>query len=305
MRVAALDLGSNTFLCLIADIVDGRVHKVIHDEVRVVRLGQNLFETRKFHPEALKRADECLKAYGEIIKKHSVEKVFAVATSAARDAENKEKLFEIGNRYKIPIQIIDGKMEAQVTYAGATIDCSPSERVVVVDVGGGSTEFVGKNKQGEVVKHSFNLGCVRLTEKYVTQNPIPQNEKKNLTDFIEKSILEKSELMGQMKHAKIIAVAGTPTTLADMILGGGFDESKIDGHFISKKDLSKWTEKLSNMSVEERLKIKGMAKGREDVMIAGLIILEKAIEVLEVDGIYVSTKGVRFGVAIEGCRGGI
>ena len=298
-------MGSNTFLCLIVDIVDGKIIKTLRDEVRVVRLGQNLFETKRFHPEALKRADECLAAYSENIKKFKVEKVFAVATSAARDAANKEELFKIGAKHGIPIKVIDGKTEAQVTYVGSTVGVSESEMVAVIDVGGGSTEVVCKGVDREIIKHSFNLGCVRLTEKFVSQDPIPEKDFLALKEFIQKSISEKSELLKQMRPSRIIAVAGTPTTLADILLGGGFVEDKIENYYISNKILIEWISRLAKLSSAERLKIKGMAKGREDVMVAGLIILSELVMTLGLEGIFVSTKGVRYGVALEGSRGNL
>ncbi|MDZ4662916.1 MAG: Ppx/GppA phosphatase family protein [Pseudomonadota bacterium] len=301
--MAGIDLGSNTFLCLIVDIVDGKIQKTLYDEVRVVRLGQNLFESKKFHPAALKRADECLATYSENIKKYNVEKIFAVATSAARDAENKDELFKIGLQHNIPIKIIDGKTEAQVTYIGSTVGVSESESVAVIDVGGGSTEVVCKDSGGQFIKHSFNLGCVRLTEKFISKDPISKTELDNLKCFIENSISEKSDLLKKMHPMRIIAVAGTPTTLADILLGGGFDQEKIDNYFISCELLVEWIERLSQLSNHERLSIKGMARGREDVIVSGLVILSELVKVLGLEGIFVSTKGVRYGVAIEGYRG--
>lgn len=305
MRVAGLDLGSNTFLCLIADVVEGKIEKTLYDEVRVVRLGQNLFETKRFHPDALKRAEECLAEYAKNIKKLRVEKIFAVATSAARDAANKEELFRIGTKHGISIKVIDGKTEAQVTYVGSTVGLKDNEMVAVIDVGGGSTEVVCKDEKKEIIKHSFDLGCVRLTEKFVTKNPIPKEELIALKNFIVKSISEKAELLKKMCPSRVVAVAGTPTTLADVLLGGGFNQEKIDNYYIAQKDLIVWTERLAKLSTEERLKIKGMAKGREDVIVSGLIILSELVSALSLDGIYVSTKGVRYGVAIEGLRGKI
>ena len=119
MKVAALDLGTNTFLCLIAEVEYGQIKKVYADEVRVVRLGQGVHATRLFHSEALIRARQCLQEYAALILRHDVQRIVAVTTSAARDVTNADELFKIGSELNIPIQIFSGDQEAEFTFKGA------------------------------------------------------------------------------------------------------------------------------------------------------------------------------------------
>lgn len=297
MRVAALDLGSNTFLLLVAEVDGSRVTRVLHDEVQVVRLGQELFETGEFHIDALKRAENCLTRFSETIKKYSIDRVGAVATSAARDAKNQNLLFAITKKLAIPVEIISGDLEAKLTYLGG--GGGSEDGICVIDVGGGSTEVVGKDSQGALVKHSFNLGSVRLTEKFISSHPVKSDEMRALSDFINTELERKSSLRQQIDIKKIVAVAGTPTTIADMKLGGGFVREKIENYFMSQQDFADYLLRLSQLSLEERLRIPGMSKGREDVIVAGMAILANVVRWLGGQGFYVSTKGVRYGLAIE------
>lgn len=296
MRIAALDLGSNTFILLIAEVDGGQIKEIVVDETKVVRLGQNLFETGEFHPEALERADKCFSQFKKLIDKHAVEKIVSVATSASRDAKNKDKFFALGEKYKIPIKVISGDLEAKLTYQGVG---ESDDSFAVVDVGGGSTEVVGKNKEGVLLKHSFDLGCVRLNEKYIKRHPVMKPELTQLQQFIEKKLLEKADFLSQLKGNDLVAVAGTPTTVADMMLGGGFDREKIDNAFIPIADWNMLFQSLCGLSITQRLKIPGMTKGREDVIISGMLILSLLAKNLGAKGFNISTRGVRYGLAIE------
>src|SRR5688572_18471439 len=119
MKIAALDLGSNTLLCLIAEVEKNSIKNVLHDQVEIVSLGQGLSNSRSFHPDALERADNALEKFSKTISEFKREKILAMATSAARDAENKEALFALGRKHGIPIEIIPGEKEAEITYQGS------------------------------------------------------------------------------------------------------------------------------------------------------------------------------------------
>lgn len=298
MRVAALDLGSNTFILLIADVEKEKL-QVVLDETKIVRLGQNLFETKSFHPDALKRADVCLGEFSKLIKKHKVDKTVSAATSASRDAKNKEEFFALGAKHEIPINVISGDDEARLTYLGAGGRIKGGEKIIVIDVGGGSTEVVGKNKLDEVCKHSFDLGCVRLNEKFLTKHPVIDSELNALKEFIAKTLSEKKDFLQSIAGQKIVAVAGTPTTVADIIHGGGFNKDKIQNYFIGLDEWESLLHRLQKLSLEERIKIPGMTKGREDVIISGMIILLQLTKILGQKGFYVSTQGVRYGLALD------
>lgn len=304
MKIAALDLGTNSFLCLIGRGDKNGLHEVIADHMEVVRLGQEVNQTRRFHPDALIRAKACLERFKVEINKHQVEKIHAVATSAARDVSNGEELFRIGKDLGIPISIIDGKDEARISYAGATWGHqSLDENLLVIDVGGGSTEYiVGRNGQ-ILFGHSLNIGGVRLTEKYISKQPVTLSDKSAMMEFVATQVESILPMLTINKVDKALAVAGTPTALAAIEIGI-FDEKKVDGYFISLDRLRHWQKEFEITTIEYKKEKYGLG-GRADIIFAGISILIHSLEVLNLPGMYVSTKGVRYGVAQEICSGRI
>ena len=296
MKVAALDLGSNTFLCLICEVNHGKIEKIYSDEVQVVRLGQGLAASKKFHPDALARAQKTLAEFAQTMAKHKPEKVLAMATSAARDAENKEELFKICRDLNIPLEIISGDQEAQVTYSGSVSGMKSSDtKTLVVDIGGGSTEFIVGLGSKLLSGHSQNIGCVRLTEKFIPSQPTSLADIENCKNEILKVVRE-SKLKLNLDIDQILAVAGTPTALVTAEIGG-FDAFKIDGYKLTKEKLSEWLSKLARATVEEKQNM-GIPVGRADVILVGVLILLATLEVFCKDEMIVSTRGVRYGVAI-------
>ena len=299
MKVAALDLGSNTFLCLIADISNNRVTEIYSDTVEVVRLGQGLEQSKKFHPDALLRADNCLKKFSDLIRLHKPEKVRAIATSAARDAVNKQELFIIAKKHNIDIEIVPGAEEAQLTYQGAVSGFTDGNKnLMVIDIGGGSTEFIFGHDQHLGKGESYNIGCVRLTEKFITAQPTDDLEIQKIIDFVDIHIKKAKSLMPpEFSLDQIIAVAGTPTSLVAADLGF-FDSTKIEGYILTEQNLELWFKKLKTSNVEEKIKM-GIPAGRADVILVGVIILLRTLKLFGLKNMIVSTRGVRYGVALE------
>ena len=299
MKVAAIDLGSNTFLCLIAEVDNSGITKVYSDHSEVVRLGQELERTKCFHPEALLRADACLSRFSEVIKKERPERVLAMATSAARDASNKEELFKLAAKYSIPVEIIPGDKEAQITYQGAVSGGSAENtNTMVIDIGGGSTEFIFGAGPSLLAGKSFDIGCVRLTEKYISTQPTGVIEIMKVTSIIDHCLQETITLQPiGFSPDRIIAVAGTPTSLAAAEIGGYYAE-QIDGFTLDRARLNDWLFRLSKASVDEKIKM-GIPAGRADVILIGVIILLRTLIIFEKQQLTVSTRGVRYGVALE------
>ncbi len=299
MKVAALDLGSNTFLCLIAEVQGQQITKIYADQTEVVRLGQGLSQSKKFHPEALARADRCLSRFAQLIQVHNPEKVLAMATSAARDAENREDLFEICKKHQIPIEIIDGEKEAAITYEGATSAIVANQKkIMVIDIGGGSTEFIFGIDRQLLRGESYNIGSVRLTEKFISNQPTPLSEVQLAVDFIEEHIERAFAIKPKdFSLDEIIAVAGTPTALVVAILGQ-FDPARVDGFQLSLTDLENWSRRLIPASVQQKIDM-GIPQGRADVILIGVLILIQTLKKFNQKTLSVSTRGVRYGVALE------
>jgi exopolyphosphatase/guanosine-5'-triphosphate,3'-diphosphate pyrophosphatase len=299
VKVAALDLGSNTFLCLICEVTGPvgmkQISKIYSDTLEVVRLGQDLSHSKKFHLEALSRAKACLEKFKNLIDSEKPDRILAMATSAARDAENKDLLFKICEDLQIPLEIIAGEKEAAVTYRGSVSAQTTifSTQKLVVDIGGGSTEFIlGVNDQ---IKHaqSLNIGCVRLTEKFISQQPTTEAEILACKNFIAASL----SMLPDHGPTEILAVAGTPTTLAAVELGG-YSSEKIDGYQMTLSNLENWLAKLQRLTIQQKVDL-GFPVGRADVILVGVIILIETLKKFKMTKISISTRGVRYGVALE------
>lgn len=298
-KVAALDLGSNTFLCLIAEASSSGELSVLEDLTQTVRLGQDIDKTKRLHPEALIRAERCFREFSERIRHHRVKTVKALATSAARDAENGEELFKLGERYGIPIEIISGSKEAEISFLGATYGhLKPGESIAVVDIGGGSTEIIVGSSSGYAFAESVNAGGVRMTERHIHAQPVSKKDRDSLQEDIEKTLQPLIKKIRGQKIDRFLAVAGTPTTLAALELGG-FDFEKVDGFYMSLERLKAWKEIFGQTSVEEKLKRYPDLGKRADIIYAGASILVYILEQSEQEGFYVSTKGVRYGLALD------
>lgn len=298
-KVAALDLGTNTFLCLIASGDKDGIKKVHRDLMQVVRLGQGVGQTGEFHPDALDRARQCLTEFKKDIDSERVDQILAMATSAARDAKNGAELFRIGEELGIPIEIIPGEDEARITFLGGTAGGGASSDLtsLVVDVGGGSTELIIGKGTDIHFGHSLDIGGVRLTERFITSQPVLDADRSSLESYIQQQLAQVLPEIKKHKIDQIVAVAGTPTALVAIEVGG-FDEKKVDGFFLKKDRLEHWVEEFARTTVEEK-KTKYQLGGRADIIFAGASILLAVVKALNLEGMVVTTKGVRYGVALE------
>lgn len=296
MKIAAIDLGTNTFLLLVADVMGGRIERVLHDEARVIRLGQDVNRTRRLHPEALARARDCFRDFAHVIQRLGVDKVRAVATSAARDVENGAELVALGADFGIPIDIVPGETEAELTFWG-TFREDPKGPVVIVDTGGGSTEYILGGPNGIVERISLDIGSVRLTEMFVTGHPIEAKELARMTSYIQERVASLRTKFAVPKGSHLVAVAGTPTTLAAIDQGRAFESDLVDGHVLTLPKIRQFVQSMAAMTVEERQKLAGMEPKRADVIVAGALVLMMSCQALGADGMEVSVRGLRYGLA--------
>ncbi len=299
MKVAALDLGSNTTLMLIAEVESGSVTKIYHDELRVTRMGQGVHANREFHPDALARIESTFKEYKSIIDKEKPDKILAMATSAARDVKNGELLFQLGQKYGIPIEIIPGDQEASLTFNGACSNLSDSSRSAVIDVGGGSTEIVFPAKDGGLAGHSLDVGSVRLTEMFVTEHPIPPTQVTEIAEYVKNKISEKDWDANTKNIDSLVWVAGTPTTLAAVLQEVEYSKEAVDGYEFSLEQLIAIRDRLAEMDLDTRKSLKGMDPLRADVIVTGATILIETSRIFKPKKIQVSDRGVRYGIALS------
>ncbi|MCK6597083.1 MAG: Ppx/GppA family phosphatase [Bdellovibrionaceae bacterium] len=299
MRIAALDLGSNSFLCLLAEANHQGITRVHKDLVEIVRLGKDLNKTQVISRESLQRAKVCLENFKKEIDLFNPDKVLAYATSAARDATNSEEFFKIGRDLGIHIEIISGDKEALTTYRGVfwgfSSESKMSEKNLLIDIGGGSTEVILGQEMNLLNAVSIDIGAVRLTEKWLTGYPVKATELQLLKSHVLEEVSNQLSWVKQSPPQRVLAVAGTPTTLAAAELGGYVPE-KVDGYVFTPEMLERWIEILSSSNLEEITTKFGIPRGRADILLSGIVILKTILEVFKLPEVVVSTRGVRYGV---------
>lgn len=302
MLKASIDLGTNTCLLLIAewDPSKQEVSKIVSDHSTIVRLGQGVDQNRQLHPDAKKRTLDCLKSYASKVRDAGLDPLdtIAVATSQARDAKDGKDFFaEVERETGFRFRTISGDDEAKYTFLGGLLPGLKPAQSAVIDIGGGSTEFMAEGGG-----QSLDIGSVRFTERYLKSDPVTDEEFWACQDAIDEQLEQlMSWRMGVDKDTQLIAVAGTATTLAAWHLElEKFDASKIDQVTLTRGDVHRMVEELKWRTVEERRKLAGIEAQRADVLLAGSIILWRSMEVLGFSSCRVSTRGLRFGVmAIE------
>ena len=276
MRVGVVDCGTNSIRLLIADI-EGNNFREVTRQMQVVRLGQGVDETHQFHPDAISRTFAAVDLYAAEIARRGVEKIRFCATSATRDALNRAVFVDgVKERLGIEPEVISGEEEARLSFAGATREFNKSDSpFLVVDIGGGSTEFVlGSESVDSAI--SVNIGCVRMTERHFRSDPptaaeiaIARSDIQNAIDIAYASV--------DIKSAKtLVAVAGTATTVAAAALElPEYDRYAIHLSHISADQVHAVSNKFLSMTREERAALGYMHPGRVDVITAGSLVLSE------------------------------
>jgi exopolyphosphatase/guanosine-5'-triphosphate,3'-diphosphate pyrophosphatase len=277
-RVAAIDCGTNSIRLLIADITGDNFQEITR-EMEIVRLGQGVDATGKFDPEAIERTLTATRRYAEIIASKGVEKIRFCATSATRDASNRD-LFIDGVREILGIEpeVIPGTEEAELSFIGATKGLTHTESpYLVVDIGGGSTEFVLGDTEVKYAK-SVNIGCVRMSERHLNKAPQDPLAVQKAIQDIDDAIAEVAYIVPIKEAKTLIAVAGTATTVAAAALGlSEYDRYSIHLSRIPAAKVFEVAQMFSLMSREEIAALGYMHPGRVDVIAAGSLVLSRVM----------------------------
>ena len=298
MRVAAIDCGTNSIRLLIADIDGNNFREVVRD-MEIVRLGQGVDQTGQFHPDAIARTLAAVDKFAAEIAKRGVEKIRFCATSATRDATNRH-LFVDGVRERLGIEpeVISGNEEAALSFAGAIQDLDPAEGpFLVIDIGGGSTEFVFGTSSVEAAR-SVNIGCVRMTERHFANDPAtPQQVELARTD-IQAAIAQAAAEVPITQAKTLVAVAGTATTVAAAALDlPEYDRYAIHLTRISAAQVHDASTMFLTKNREERLALGYMHPGRVDVIPAGALVLSEIIKATGATGFVASESDILDGMA--------
>ena len=300
MIIASIDIGTNTVLLLIADVnVQQKKIMTILNEQRIPRIGKGLRPGKEISKEKILSLLQVLNEYQQIIKKHNCEKVLVTATNALRIASNSKQITNlIKGEFGFETNIVSGEEEAQISFLGAA-GRNGNKKSLMIDIGGGSTEITFGKGNEILFNKSFNVGVVSGTENILVDDPPAEFQINEFKSHIEKTFIELTNNFN-FEPDEIVAIAGTPTTLACIQQKlTEYDEEKIEGSTLKKEDIKSLVDELSTMnSFYIKDKYKSIVSGREDVLFAGTIILYKLMDILKIDSVKVSTKGIRYG-AIE------
>jgi exopolyphosphatase / guanosine-5'-triphosphate,3'-diphosphate pyrophosphatase len=303
MRVAVVDIGTNSTRLLVADVADGRVSQLERHST-VTRLGRGVDTSRQLAPDAIEDVCRTVGEYIEIYETLDVEKVTAIATSAVRDAENSGAfLAELRERFALDARILDGAEEARLVYLGAITERPAADSTLVVDIGGGSTELVVGSGDDVRFYASTQAGTVRHTERYLRTDPPDAGELEALADDVH-SLID-AGLTGEaiVAASEGIAVAGTPTSLAaiDQELDP-YDPERVHGYTLPLDSIQRMYSMLSSKTLEERLQVKGLHPGRAPTIVAGVVILIQVMRTFGLKEIEVSEHDILYGAALEAVR---
>jgi len=300
MRVAAIDCGTNSIRLLIADVQGENFREVIR-EMEIVRLGQGVDQTGEFHPDAIARTLAAVDKFALEITRRGVEKIRFCATSATRDATNRDLFIEgVKSRLGIAPDVISGEEEARLSFAGATKDLPDSlAPFLVIDIGGGSTEFVIGNRNVESAK-SVNIGCVRMAERHLKSDPATISEIESARKDIQTAITEATQVVDIKSAKSLIAVAGTATTVAAAALDlPQYDRYAIHLSRISATKTHEVSEMFLKMNRSQRAALGYMHPGRVDVIGAGSLVLSEIVKAVGANEFIACESDILDGIAFS------
>ncbi|MEO9478017.1 MAG: Ppx/GppA phosphatase family protein [Cyclobacteriaceae bacterium] len=305
MRIAVIDMGTNTFHLMIVDVMDGE-WKIIYREKTAVRIGKDGINQGKITQEAEQRALDSLIKFKEVITAEKVNKVFATATSAIRNAKNGQDIVSrISAETGIEVNVISGLQEAEHIYYGVkkAMDIG-SAPALVMDIGGGSIEFIIGNSSEIFWKQSFEIGGQRLVEKFHRHDPIQSNEVDELKVYLETELQELFDAYESFKPETLIGSSGTFDTLSDIFLlsSGTSRPENLTEYPLSIGAFHEILEDLRAKNRAQRLEIPGMIPLRVDMIVVACVLIDFIIEKLQIKNIRVSAYALKEGVLLSTIR---
>jgi exopolyphosphatase/guanosine-5'-triphosphate,3'-diphosphate pyrophosphatase len=296
---AAIDCGTNAIRLLIAAVDSNKVSDRLR-EMRTVRLGEGVDATGEFSNMALERTFAACREYAELLMQYEIKELRFVATSASRDVSNRD-VFITGVKEILGVEpeVISGDQEAELSYRGALSGLDVKGSVLVADIGGGSTEFVTTLADRSLVSESVNIGCVRMTERYLQSDPPTQQEVEAATREIRNQIELIARTVPIRTETTFIGLAGSVTTVAAMALGlHEYDADLIHGSALSMEEVDAVTNEMLHMTRAQRAELGFMHPGRVDVIGGGALVLRESMRLLGFTQVVVSEKDLLDGVVI-------
>ena len=312
-RYASLDVGSNTVRLLIAERMAGGGIRPLRGERSITRLGGNFSTEGNLDESAMGRTLETLSAFADLLRREGLENIFAVATGVLREAKNGKAFIErVFKRTGLSLRLVSGEEEATLMLKGvlgSLKDQTPTQ--IVADVGGWSTEVLWVEGHKPKKTQSVQLGTVALAERFLREDPPQPRELEFLERFTGEVLKEMREgferegLAVEDLHSQLVGTAGSITTLAaidqELLV---YDPPKINGYRISRPALEEIYLRLRALPIKERRNVPGLEKGREDLIVAGAVVVLQLLEVFGLKGLVVSDSGLLEGVLLAGLEQG-
>ena len=295
--VAAIDMGTNSTRLLVHD-----GENTIERLMTITRLGQDVDRTGRLADEAIERVLSCLRTYKSVMDQHGVTRVRAVATSAARDAANRDEFFTaVHDVIGVEPELLSGFDEGKLSFRGATADLDPADGpFLVFDIGGGSTEFAFGTDEAEAAM-SLDIGCVRLTEKYVEHDPPRPEELVACLSITEAHLDDVARQMPQIAHAAtFVGLAGTVSTAAAVELGvAEYDRDRIHHFVLTKEAAEDVYRTLVTEARDDRIHNPGLEEARADVIVGGMCILVRIMRYFDIEELVVSEADILDGLVFS------
>ncbi|GAA3655910.1 Ppx/GppA phosphatase family protein [Asaccharospora irregularis] len=293
MRIGAIDIGTNSMRLLIADYEDGNL---LNREkfVNTTRIGEGVDKKGYISQEAIQRNIDGLIDFNRMCKDRKCEKVYCIGTSALRDSKNGDDFIQLAkNKADIDVEIISGKEESTLGFIGVaeglTDRLKEEESILVLDIGGGSTEFILGNLKGIKFNKSENIGAVRMTEKFLKADPISEEEFKSMIRFIEEQINDTIEFLKNKKIDKVVGIGGTITSISAINQElETYSMEKIHNSSVDIEEVEKILQNLKKMTLNDKKNLKGLQPKRADIITSGVKILQIIMKKIEIKNIIVS-----------------
>ena len=307
MRLAVIDVGTNTVRLLVAESEDPPAYRSLLTAQTITRLGQGLLPTKVLQPEPIRRTLEVLRRFRELAEAQGAARIIAVGTSALRDAENRTDFTTAARGDTgVDITVIPGEEEARLALLGvrAGLPEAPA-RLLMMDIGGGSTELLLADGEAIRAAVSTDLGAVRLTEALVHGDPPMPAE----LESVQRTAVERFEhaRLGELRDLAdvdaFVGTAGTVTSLAAVDLAlVPYDPSRVAGHRLTRDRVARWLQGLAALRLEDRRQVPGLEPARADIIVAGIVVCLAAMDVLGFPALTVSDAGLREGILLDALR---
>lgn len=298
MILGALDVGTNTVLMLTAERAEGGSVRAVEELARITRLGRGVDRRGALDAACAARTLATIEEFVARARALGAARIVAAATSALRDArDGAEFIARVKARTGVELEVISGRTEAHLSYlavARGLPQIGPAQKLLIVDIGGGSTELIGAAPGRELQLASLQIGSVRLTERIIRHDPPSAGEINEMMEAADRAI---EALKWRLRPDRMVGIAGTVTTICAVVLRlERYDRAAVHGRELGRAEVAQALARFAALPLAERRKLPGMVEGRADVILAGTIILDRMMERFGMDRVLVSDRGVRWGL---------